>query len=718
MTDVRLFLMRAARTAIMCSLATTLVTGCASPGKGTLPGALPAALAPSERTAPAFDQSPDASDAASPITLKPRTLALYGTGKASAQTVTITEKKRTTFTVDNKCGKIATVTTAKTKHVLSFKATVTPSKSGKCSIIFSDASGHKATLRVADAPGGQLVFPLIIPLRAPLAKHPVRQPKWISPSTQAMVVTLQRGTEQQSIVSGLTQTSPNCQLTTSGLDCTFGTYLAACPSSTPCYDVTVTTYDGWDDTSQTIPASAAPLSISKSSFSIGDNQVKNVAFTFSGIPAQITVLPASALSTQTGNIIDLVGPGSHPMLAEAMDADGNMISGAGSPSYKISSSGTLKVTYTQPAAGSPRFTVTPPSTLQGPATLASLLVTAVYPASVTNACALTGAVCSGSVTLDMQSLLAVSTGLAVELFAAEKGLGPLTGLTSGINAPVRRVAYDTAGNLYVAAASQGYPSTVLEFALGSTSPSRTITTGAANPEDVETDVAGNLFVLNGGTTATVSKYAPGATSPASTTNVAPYGSRLVVDSSDDFWLLSQGQSVTYYAHGASSGTQLTGLVDPQGITLDPATNTVYVSDKTYSSGAYPCGSNGAGTFCTIYRYAAGSTTPVTFSNASYGGDLVFVPNVGLFADNFNGPDIAYYNTAGALPVTPLSSAADLSPGEGQGIAVDQLGNMFIAAPSNATVYAYHGLTFVYGDTTPYLMITNGLTFPYNLAIVP
>jgi hypothetical protein len=95
-----------------------------------------------------------------------------------------------------------------------------------------------------------------------------------------------------------------------------------------------------------------------------------------------------------------------------------------------------------------------------------------------------------------------------------------------------------------------------------------------------------------------------------------------------------------------------------------------------------------------------------------------VPNVGLFADNLNGPDIAYYNTAAPLPVTPYSSTAGLSSGETAGIAVDQLGTMFIAAPNNGTVFAYLLLTFVTGSTTPYLQITNGLSFPYDLAIVP
>jgi len=655
-------------------------------------------------------------DAKSPISLKPASLALYGTGKASAQTVLVTEPRRTTFTVDSGCGRVATVAPVKAKHVSSFAVTVTPTKNGKCSITFADAVGHKATLRVTDAPGGRLVFPLAIPIHAPLTKHhAVVRPRWISPSTQAMTVNIS-GPTNLSTVSGLTQTSPNCQVTNSGLECTFGTSLAACPSPKPCYSITVTTYDGWDDSTQTIPPSSAPLSVAQSSFTIDNNKENDVSFTFSGIPAKITAVPTSALSNQTGNIIDLVGPGAHTLSAEAFDADGNLIQGAGSPNYTISSSGTLDVTYTQPVAGSPRFDVTPPSTLQGTATLASLNIAAVYPKSVTDACAVTGAVCSGTLTLDMQSLLAVSTGLAVEFFAAEKGLGPLVSLTS--TAPVRRVAFDTAGNLYVAAASQGYPSSVLVFPLGSTTP-RTITTGATNPEDVETDPAGNLFVLNGGTTATVSEYAPGSATPEATTNVANYGTRIVVDASDDFWELSQGQSVTYYAHGASTGTQLSGLVDPQGIALDPTTGSVYVSDQTYSPGPlYPCGSGGAGTYCTIYRYAAGSTSPTTFSSTSFGGDLAFVPNAGLFADNSDGQAIAYYNTNGALPVTPYSSTASLSPGEGQGIAVDQLGNIFIAAPTNATVYAYHGLTFIYGDVTPYLTITNGLTYPYNLAIVP
>jgi hypothetical protein len=124
-------------------------------------------------------------------------------------------------------------------------------------------------------------------------------------------------------------------LTIDGIDCVFGTSLAACPTASKCYTATIETYDSYDATTNTVPAYAAPLSISKTAFTIANNQVNNVSFNFAGIPAQVIILPGSALTNETGNIIDLIGPGSHKMYAEALDADNNLIAGSGGPAFPV-----------------------------------------------------------------------------------------------------------------------------------------------------------------------------------------------------------------------------------------------------------------------------------------------------------------------------------------------------------------------------------------------
>ncbi|HTA38955.1 MAG TPA: hypothetical protein VK760_07765 [Candidatus Acidoferrales bacterium] len=690
--------------------------------------------------------------AAGPIALSPAKLNLFGTGKTGK--VTVTEKNyRKSFTMKTSCSKVATIVPASAKGP-SFVLTITAKAKGNCTVTIADAKNHKAVLPVVIKPGGQLVTSLLVPIHAPRAIHHGRQPKYISASTQAMIVNIS-GPTSVNVVSGLTSLSPGCSLTLNGLACTFGASLASCPSAAPCYTATFTTYDAYDGTTNTIPAGAAPLSVSVSTFGIADNQTNTVNFNFSGIPATIALVPNTPMVAQNGNVFDLVGPGVHKFFAEALDADNNVIAGIGGPSYTISSTGSMPLTVTQPPTGSPRFTVTPPAALWDETITGTVTVTAAYPAGTTDGCAQPGAVCTGAFAMDMQSLLAVAGGSdSVGLFAAEKGIGPLLTLTSGLGT-VYDLQFDSQGNLYSADANNN---DIVVYPIGSAIPSRTITAGLSSPLKMTFDPAGNLFVLNHGKQSSsipgsVSVYPPGSSTPSTTIAIKDGASpiynayEIAVDSSDDMWIMTQTfdsdfqphlGTIVYIPHGQSAGTELAGLVDPVSIAADQTGKRLFVSDQTnyIFQHPYQCGQGGAGHYCPVYEYnyATNASPPQQLvSSVGYGGNLQYVPDshtgfgsqsLGLFADNDYGTNFAYY-AVNRLPI-PLSNppgfTGGLEPGTSQAIAVDGLGDVFSATGLNNTVPGFAFSTFSGGGedqpVTAFVTMTNGLRAPAVLAITP
>ncbi len=663
--------------------------------------------------------------AATAIVVNPVKLALFGTGSHGSKTVVVSERGYIkSFLLTSGCAKVATVSPTFGKGPV-FRFTVRAIAKGSCSIGIADALHHRATLPVTDRPGGAVAIRLVIPTRMPRKKHGAIAPHYISPSTQAMTVNIS-GPTNETVVAGLTSLSPGCTLTLEGLDCAFGTSLASCPSAAPCYTATITTYDSYDSSTNTIPYNAAALSISKGTFAILNNATNDVTFNFSGIPANIVVVPANALTTTSGNQIDLVGPGAHPLFAEALDADNNLIAGIGGPSYSISAKGNLAalgLTVVQPPPGSPRFSLTPPKSLvRAEYNSATVTVTATYGPGQTDGCAVQGAVCAGAVTADMQSLLAVSTGLGVEFFAAEKGTGPINTISSGGNVS-QALTFDAQGDLYEAesyAGTQGAEGAVQEFGLGAAIPSRTLFSGLSNPIALQTDPAGNLFVLDAGNSS-VLEYAPGASAPSATKHVLSSPTAFAVDAKDDVWV-GNASGVTFYPKGGAAQA-LTGLVHPYAMAIDPVNDTLYVSDIA----GYPslCGNPGSSSnqWCPTYYYTYGSTTPQTLSAQGYGGHLAVVHGLGVFADNATGTNLSFYPTFESLPLTsPDYWSGNIVPTYGHAIVADGQGNMYVSIPQDNVVYGYSYASFdiglMGGADAPYIEISNGLDTPNDLAIAP
>ena len=675
------------------------------------------------------------------IRLTPAKLTLYGTGKLSAQTVTVKEQGyvgKITIT-STTCAKVAKTSLA-SGNAPKFRVSVTGVGIGSCTLTFEDSAKRKALLPIVDKAGGSVITSLLVPLKIPRDKHHGYRPHFISPSTQAMTFDV-AGPTNVNIVSGLTALSPGCQLTINGLVCTFGTTLAPCPTSANCYTATITTYDAYTGpATNTIPPYAAPLSISVTPFNIAANATNAITFNFSGIPARIAMVPGSAFTTQLGNQFDLVGQGTHPMFAEAIDADNNVIAGIGGPTYALSGAGRLGFYGVPPAPGSPRFSLIPLTNLDLNDT-ATLTITASYP-SGTDGCAVQGAVCTGQFTIGMQSLMAVASQTGTTLYAAEKGVGPLATITTGYNNPIA-VAFDAQGNLYTASYASGQQ--VDEYPVGTTLATRSITAGLSNPIKLGFDGSNNLYVLNGGPIgqsnygpASVSEYAPGATTPLKTTPVTASPTLLAVDSAGDFWVSSYlNKSIVYYPHDGSAAVTLAGpsgpLVQPVGMTV--GANLLYVSDGTFtpSNQSSPvCGgtepAQSTQFYCPIYTYAPGASSPTsTFYSTSYGGyggNLFYAaPVTGhfnglLFQDESYGVSFAAY-TLGSTGSQYAAFTDGLQGGNGsQQIAADQLGNLFIAQQQNSAVYGIHNASLQGSNVRDYVQITNGINNPTSLAIIP
>jgi hypothetical protein len=86
--------------------------------------------------------------AASPVKISAKSLALLGTGAESTSRVTVSEKKYTgKFKIKNSCKGIATLKAAKPKRG-KFSLSATALKAGTCVVTVTDAKKHKATLAI------------------------------------------------------------------------------------------------------------------------------------------------------------------------------------------------------------------------------------------------------------------------------------------------------------------------------------------------------------------------------------------------------------------------------------------------------------------------------------------------------------------------------------------------------------------------------------------
>ena len=574
----------------------------------------------------------------------------------------------------------------------------------------------------------------VLRIRVPKKAHRIRRHgHYVSTATKAMTLAISGPTpinEQVNLTAGSTgctsaATSTNCQLT-----------LTLSPGA---YTATIDTYD-----STTIAGSHLLSSAQNVGFSVVAGTSNAIALTLSGVPASLLVVPATASSVQNpSGTVDLLGTNAHKFLVEALDAGGNIIVGAGSPTYAVAQSfGNLTVGLTQPTAGAPdAFYVTPPSTYNQ--NTATLVVTASYTGQPTNGCALTGANCSATIMVDMKEILAVadSSGSGSVVLYELPSTTPFATIT-GANVPTNGLVFDANDNLFVAncqscppIAGSASSDAVYEYAPPyNGTPIATIShaDGVSNPVALVIDSNDDVFVANQSANS-ITEYALPYGNATATLNSGVSGpSALALDATNDLFAANNtGNNVTAWAPPYLNVVSLTisnGIASPIAIAFESQTNANEAGALlvTNCTGVANCATVGAATV-TVYRspQSNGQAPNVTLSLGGGGNGPLNQPGPSMAFDS-NGD--AFIPSRGATTPTSIPRIATYGAGFFAGenstpnvtntiatplaVAVDGLNDLFVVNATNVTAYApnYTG--------APFATFTSGLVQPVALAILP
>lgn len=501
-------------------------------------------------------------------------------------------------------------------------------------------------------------------------------------------------------VSGPTPTTASIPITSAGqcVNVGGGAVCQAALSLQPgSYTALVTLYG----TSNAAPSSQLG-SAQTIAFGVGYGAPNVVNVTLSGTVAQVDVAPGSSLSGENAQGgIDLYGGGKHVLIAQLLDAAGNIVLVAGTPSISIAQSGgTLGLTVNQPSGSAPNaFTVTPATTYAGGA--ATLRVVANFSGQNGNPCTQAGANCSGTMAIDVRQLLAVANASAntVTLYAGGQPLPVAT--LSGVTAP-QALVFDAAGDLFVAS----QPGSVAEYSPPFTGSASTIAIGVSHPQALALDARGNLFVANGSASNTVTEYSPpyGGAPIATISNGVDDPVSVAVDASGSLFVANQSaNSVTVYgAPYTGAPIALTnGLNGPNSIAIDGRGN-VFVSNLNSTP-------NSVVQF--VPPLSASSTPAVTISSGvNEQGAIGLSPSAGLFVPNQGANTVTQY----AAPYAGAPTTIAGGQSQPVALAIDAQSNLYVANYGNSTVTIY---------TPPYagvswLTLSNGIGTPQALALSP
>jgi hypothetical protein len=561
-------------------------------------------------------------------------------------------------------------------------------------LLLAGCGGRAATV----PPGGPAVqptgaargtarFTIAVP-KASASAAARRSPRYVSPATQSLTVSIVTDPGGASVVNqtvGLTPTSNGCSSTLASTLCTLT--IALPPGS---YDAALSTYDGANATGNELSQGQLV------DFTIAEGQTNAISLTLSGIPASLEVVGAAFPvhgSQSTG--FTLYGAAAQKLVVEALDVDGNVIVGPGSPTYTLAQSGGSGFTITNPTATTPNtVTLTPPGTN---GTSETFSLTAAYG---DDTCSLAGAVCTAtfSVKNDVQSVFVVNvTGGDVTEYAPPYTGSPSATITSSLSEPWA-LAMDSSQNLFVADESNN---TVTEYAPPySGSPSATISSGIDAPERIALDASGDLFVASYFSSA-VTEYAPPYTgAPTSITNTVTHPGSLALSTSGELFVgnLTTNTVTAYNAPytGAPAVSITSGVSYPNTLVFDGAGD-LFVADQVSSA-------------VTEYASPYTGSPKATITTGILGPLALALDPLGhLFVANHNNTVTEYASPYTGSPIATISTDLD----QPAALALDGAGNLFVAnqASDEVTIFAppYTG--------TP-TTISTGLTDPTALLLSP
>jgi DNA-binding beta-propeller fold protein YncE len=197
--------------------------------------------------------------------------------------------------------------------------------------------------RPSSAPNVKPRLVITIPKKTSSAS---KRPTYISPATQSATIVVDQGvTAVLNETANLTPTSSGCTSTLASTVCTLT--LALAPGS---YTLTLTTYDGSNGSGNVLSAAQSVP------FTIVAGQANTIAVTLGGVPVSIAFLSGSGAltgSAQAGYQLDYGATGVN-LSVFGVDADGNLILGAGAPTVSVTSSST-QVRVTGPSTASPNL---------------------------------------------------------------------------------------------------------------------------------------------------------------------------------------------------------------------------------------------------------------------------------------------------------------------------------------------------------------------------
>ena len=533
---------------------------------------------------------------------------------------------------------------------------------------------------------GAVKFTISVPKAAGTAAAQRRAPKYISPATASMTLAISTDPGGTSVVDetvALTPTATGCTSTLASTQCTLT--IALDPGA---YDAAVSTYDGANATGNELSQGQLV------DFTVVQGQTNAVALALSGVPAALQVSSAAAAvhGTQSDGFT-LYGTSAQKLQVEALDADGNVIVGAGSPTFTLASASGSGFTVTNPTASTPNTVVlTPPGTNQQ---TESFTLTAAYG---DDTCSLSGAVCTTNFTVknDIQTLFIANYDANDVLAYAPSYTSAPTTISNSVDEPYA-LAMDAAEDLFV---SNYGNNTVTEYAPPWTgAPVATMSSGLDGPAGLAIDALGNLFVANSKANS-VEEFSPPYTgAPTTITTGVDQDFYVAVNASDTLFVANYGNNTMTVYTPPYSGTPTTitnGVTKPSGLALN-AMGDLFVVDF-----------NGPG----ATEYAPPYTgPPTTMSTGLPGNEAVATDAVGnaYVASDEGDTIVEFAPPYTGAPVATTTNGVN-SP---VALAFDGANDMIVGnvGRANVTVYAppYTG--------SPFATIS-GLNGPQALLLTP
>jgi hypothetical protein len=461
------------------------------------------------------------------------------------------------------------------------------------------APGTESAAATRPSPGrGYLSFRVEIPKRKP---HRRGEPKYISPATESIALTVFNAAHQQ-----VAQTNQNL---------TPGSNTVTIPLNAGAYSANIVTYDGVSQTGNRLSETDAfPFSIAK-------GVANGISVVLDGVVASAVVIAdpsAPFLGGSQSAGFQLAGMQAQVIDAYGRDADGNLILGAGAPTVGLASNSSNLVVAATGSKNPNQFTVRRASFQSTPVTLT---------ATVTPASGGTAVVTTPS--LQMVPLTYVYKSQGVGEYVPWSSTPALT-IASSLSGTLQSgfftqqngvLQLDASGNIYILdyAGAQ-----VVVYAPGATTPLRTISAGITpQPPTIAMDSTGTLYVANQ-TADTITEYAPGSTTVERTITSGISGPvAMALDASNTLYVMNIASSaITEYAHGSSSVLRsvTSGVGDPYGIAIDGFGN-LYVGN----------GDSGGNNTVTVYTSGSTSVAHSLLVGTSTYGSYAFLGGLAVDA---------------------------------------------------------------------------------------